>query len=140
MARIFPRIEWWTLLCFLCVCGCGGPEGPVRIPLAGLISAADIPGGLNGTISLLPHGETKGPAANGLIREGLFQFTSDDGPVAGTHRVLIDVEPPRGKLDSAAEQAALQWKFEFQITVPSEPPYETDFHLIRGAKNAVTEK
>jgi len=119
--------------------GCSGPDGPVRVPLEGIISAADIPGDLNGTISLLPDGGTKGPAANGLVRDGLYQFTAADGPVSGSHRVLIDVEPPRGKLDSAAEQAALQWKFEFQVTVPTEPPYESDFKLVREVRNASTD-
>jgi hypothetical protein len=129
------------LLCgLLLLTGCSGQEGPERIPLEGIISGAEIAGDLNGTISLLPSAETKGPAANGLIRNGLYEFTSQDGPVAGTHRVLIDVEPPRGKLDTAAEQAALQWKFEFQITVPSEAPFEADFQLVRQSSQANSEQ
>jgi len=128
------------LLCGLLLMGCSGPDGPERIPLEGIISGAEIAGDLNGTISLLPSAETKGPAANGLIRNGLYEFTSEDGPVAGNHRVLIDVEPPRGKLDTAAEQAALQWKFEFQITVPSEAPFEADFQLVRQSSQANSEQ
>lgn len=129
------------LLCGLALhAGCSRQDGPVRIPLEGIVSAADIAGDLNGTISLLPAEDTKGPAANGLIRNGLYEFTSEDGPVAGTHRVLIDVEPPRGKLDSAAEQAALQWKFEYQITVPSVAPFEADFELVRQSSQANAEQ
>lgn len=127
-------------MCMLLLVGCSGQDGPERVPLEGIVSAADIAGDLNGTISLMPGEETKGPAANGLIRNGLYEFTSEDGPVAGTHRVLIDVEPPRGKLDAAAEQAAQQWKFEFQITVPSEAPFEADFQLVRQSSQASSEQ
>ena len=44
---------------------------------------------------------------------------------------LIDLEPPRGKMDKAAEQSTLQWKFEMTVTVPSGPPYEFDFEVAR---------
>ncbi len=114
--------------------GCGG-DGPNRIPLTGIVSAPEIVGALNGTISLLPDSGTKGPAANGLVRDGLYRFTTEDGPVPGTHRVLIDVEPERGKLDQAAEQAAAQWMFKFNITVPAEGPYEYDFELVRESED-----
>ena len=96
-----------------------------------MVTSTDIRTHLKGTIALLPTGATKGPAANGLVVNGIYKFTEERGPVAGEHRVLIDVEPPRGKMVDAAEQAALQWKFEFQITVPSEPPFTADFQLIR---------
>ena len=116
--------------------GCGGNDGPVRVPLEGSVTSTDIPGDLNGTISLQPASGTKGPAANGLVKSGHYQFTTADGPVVGTHRVLIDVEPPRGKMDRAAEQSALQWKFEMKVTVPSDPPYKFDFDLVRESVDA----
>lgn len=124
----------FTCLLAIFLVGCGD-DGPPRVPLEGIISAPAIVEVLNGTISLLPDGGTKGPAANGLVRDGLFKFTTEDGPVAGTHRVLIDVEPVRGKIDVVAEQAAQQWKFEFKITVPAEAPYEYDFELVRESSD-----
>ncbi|MEO2018253.1 MAG: hypothetical protein ABGZ53_28205 [Fuerstiella sp.] len=96
-------ISWigWSV----CVAvGCGDDEGPTRIPLSGMVLSADIPENLQGTVSLMPEGETKGLAANGIIQNGRYQFTTADGPVAGQHRVLVDVEPPRGKMDLAAQQ------------------------------------
>ena len=116
-----------TLL--LLFAGCGN-DGPPRVPLSGTVVSDDIAGDLNGTIALLPAAGTSGPAANGLVQEGSFSFSDEDGPVAGPHRVLIDVEPPRGKMDDA-ENSTLQWKFEFEETVPASAPFELDFRLVR---------
>ena len=118
----------WPILAAV---GCGGDEGPQRVPLSGSVTLADIPDNLQGTVSLMPEGDTKGPAANGIIMDGQYRFTSQDGPVAGSHRVLVDVEPPRGKFDAAKQNVQQQWKFEFHITIPSEPPYEFNFPLLR---------
>ena len=120
-----------TIVWGLSLAGCGGNDGPIRVPLQGMVTSTDIRTHLKGTIALLPTGETRGPAANGLVVNGIYSFTEERGPVPGQHRVLIDVEPPRGKMVDAGEQAALQWKFEFQTTVPSEPPFTADFQLIR---------
>ena len=114
---------------------CGANDGPTRLPLSRVVSLVDIAENLQGTVSLMPEGDTRGPAANGIIQDGSYQFTAEDGPVTGEHRVLIDVEPPQGKMDDAAQQSQLQWKFEFHITVPSEPPYERDFPLVRDVEN-----
>ncbi|MEQ9409970.1 MAG: hypothetical protein RIK87_19700 [Fuerstiella sp.] len=125
-------VRWVTLILFLVgsLAGCGD-KGPVRIPVTGLVYSSSIPENLNGSIAVLPEGDTKGPAANGLIRSGTYEFTVENGPVPGRHRVLIDVEPPRGKMDEAAESTQQQWKFEFHVSVPAEPPYTLDFDLVR---------
>ncbi|HIF00523.1 MAG TPA: hypothetical protein EYG03_28890 [Planctomycetes bacterium] len=132
MQRQSVLVLWIGWLIIVSV-GCGDDEGSVRLPLSGMVLSADIPENLQGTVSLMPEGETKGPAANGIIQNGWYEFTTEDGPVAGQHRVLIDVEPPRGKMDTAAQQSRLEWKFEFHITIPSEPPYEYDFPLVRDS-------
>lgn len=111
--------------------GCGGNDGPPRIPLSGQIITEGFSGPVNGSIAILPDGETKGPAANGLVQDGQFSFTTDDGPVAGSHRIIIDIEPPRGKMDDG-DNASLQWKFEFQTDVPAAAPYKKDFKLTRN--------
>jgi hypothetical protein len=117
--------------------GCGRSDGPDRKPLIGTVTSRDIAGDLQGTIALLPDEKTHGPAANGTIREGHYQFSDDDGPVAGLHRVLIDVEPPHGKMDNPTT-TSLQWKFEFEITVPSAAPFEIDFELVRKPSDEST--
>ena len=121
-----------TILLFLLIVsvGCGGNDGPPRIPLSGEIEADGFSGPINGSIAILPDGNTKGPAANGLVQDGEFEFTTDDGPVAGSHRVIIDIEPARGKMDDP-ENASLQWKFEFSTDVPAEAPYRKNFKLTR---------
>jgi len=121
----------WIVWSIIVSVGCGDNDGPIRLPLSGMVLSADIPENLQGTVSLMPEGETKGPAANGIIQNGWYQFTTEDGPVAGQHRVLVDVEPPRGKMGETTQESKLEWKFEFHITVPPEPPYEYDFPLVR---------
>ena len=122
------------------IAGCGGSDGPKRVPLQGIVTCADIEGHLRGTIALLPTAGTKGPAANGLVLNGLYRFDETTGPVAGEHRVIVDVQPPRAKMADRSQEDSLQWKFEFQINVPSEPPYVADFQLIRENKDESAEQ
>ncbi|MFY9254820.1 MAG: hypothetical protein WAO83_15320 [Fuerstiella sp.] len=124
------------LICITVTCvavGCGGNSGPARMPINGTVTATAITEKLNGTIAVLPAGSTKGPAANGTINDGLYHFSSDNGPTVGTHHVIIDIEPPRGKMDNSAA-AKVQWKFEFDIDVPESPPFLFDFELIRDTE------
>ena len=130
---VFSILSAATMFVPLFFCGCG-TDGPNRIPLNGTVTTESISGGLNGTIALLPAAGTRGPAANGLIQDGTYSFSDEDGPVAGLHRVLIDVEPPRGKMDDA-DNAGLQWKFEFEETVPVSGPFELNFTLVRENSN-----
>lgn len=127
------RIGAGTWFLGMILAGCGGSDGPLRIPLDGTVTSSDVAGELNGTIAILPAGATKGPAANGMIKAGQYVFTSENGPTPGVHRVLIDVEPPRGKMDGG-DATTLQWKFEFEITVATDPPFTQDFNLERNTK------
>jgi len=58
-----------------------------------------------GSISLLPAAGNSGPAANGVIVDGAYRFTTETGPRAGPHRVLIDVESPPGGERAAGQDA-----------------------------------
>jgi hypothetical protein len=70
--------------------GCGpSQDGPVRVPVAGAVSLDGAPLG-EGFIRFVPIGETKGPAAVGPIKEGVYKLSLNEGPVAGTHRVEIE--------------------------------------------------
>jgi len=97
IVKLFHRNGTWfrTAFAFLAtfaVSGGGGHTGPARVPLEGVVSSVQIAGKFNGSIAVLPECEAKGPAANGLIKAGVYQFTEANGPVSGTDHVLIDVE------------------------------------------------
>ncbi len=48
-------------------------------------------GGLKaGVIRFLPAGQTRGPAAVATIRDGRYEFSASEAPVAGSHRVEIE--------------------------------------------------
>ncbi|HUT91276.1 MAG TPA: hypothetical protein VMY37_17385 [Thermoguttaceae bacterium] len=49
-----------------------------------------------GSISLLPAAGNSGPAANAVIVDGEYRFTTESGPYGGPHRVLIDVDSEPG--------------------------------------------
>ncbi|MEZ6124317.1 MAG: hypothetical protein R3C49_14255, partial [Planctomycetaceae bacterium] len=63
----FRSCQPLILLVLLTGWGCGSSDGPQRVPLHGVITAAEISGPLTGTISLQPVSGTSGPAANGMI-------------------------------------------------------------------------
>lgn len=56
--------------------------------VSGTVTLNDLPLGL-GVIRFIPENHS-GPAASTEIVGGEFVFTSDDGPVIGTHRVEIE--------------------------------------------------
>lgn len=111
------------------IVGCGNQDGVKRVPLTGIVAAESLPESLNGTISFLPVGATKGPAANGLISDGQYRFSKEFGPVAGRHRVIVDVEPPRDKMEASSSKQGTPRRFEYEVTVPSEFPYELDITI-----------
>jgi hypothetical protein len=129
------------LLCFATLAGCGSRGETARKPMQGKVEQGGRPVEA-GAISFLPAEGHAGPAANGAIAGGRYRFTTGDGPVAGPHRVLIDVDPADVNAGKAAVGAAKveplpggpdtnpsRRKWEFQMTVPSESPYEKDFQL-----------
>jgi hypothetical protein len=59
----------------------------------------------HGSISFLPTAGNSGPAANGSIVNGEYNFTAESGPRSGPHRVLIDIDSLPGQDDiSVPEQ------------------------------------
>lgn len=85
---------------FLGFSGCGTQSE--RRPIAGTVSIDRKPI-QRGSISFFPDRGHSGPAASTAITAGTYRFTETNGPVAGSHRVVIGVETnPQGVKDEAA--------------------------------------
>jgi hypothetical protein len=83
---------------------------------------------VHASISFLP---ASGPVANGEIINGKYEFTRENGPVAGKQTVLISLVPS-AKFDSKGELVNEQtgsWEEEF--IVPEEEPFQGNFYLTR---------
>jgi len=126
------------LVGILALTGCGSKSGPERIAVYGTVTTngETIE---HGSISFLPAEGHNGPAANGSISNGKYKFTTNNGPTAGPHRVLVGVAPTKQdsaqakfptKKSGAAGRAAAQkpGRWEFEISV-SEEKREQDFEL-----------
>jgi hypothetical protein len=79
----------WMTMAALSV-GCGGTEAPRR-PIFGSVTVDGAPL-QSGMISFFPTEGTGGPSAMTTIANGSYRFTTDDGPYAGVHQVMIDVQ------------------------------------------------
>jgi len=68
--------------------GCAPVDGPARIAVFGTVtSEAGEP--VSGMISFLPQAGTEGPAATASLIDGIYKFSTINGPVAGRYRVLV---------------------------------------------------
>jgi len=68
--------------------GCAPADGPVRIAVFGTVtSEAGDP--VSGMISFLPQSGTEGPAATASLIDGVYKFSTENGPAAGRYRVLV---------------------------------------------------
>ena len=91
--------------------GCGGSDGPSRIPISGTVTVdgAPLPAG---TVTLVPVDDTPGGKVAGAIADGQYAVPPSVGPVPGTYRVEIVAEspdePPAGVELSPDELARLK--------------------------------
>ncbi|MBI5759377.1 MAG: hypothetical protein HZA46_12735 [Planctomycetales bacterium] len=97
--------------------GCSQSSGPRRVPVRGTVKLA---GQLfqPTSISFQPTEGHSGPAANTAIVNGVYQFTTEDGPTAGPHRVLISVAPAKGSGGENDPPRPKKTRWEFSVTVP----------------------
>lgn len=82
--------------------GCGQNDVG-RQPISGSILFDGTP--MNeGTVRFIPDGQTKGPAAYGIIQDGFYEISHQEGVVPGTYRVEIEkkIELPFEIDDEAA--------------------------------------
>ena len=116
--------------------GCSG-GGPERIPLRGTVEVGGQPLA-DGSISLMPAKGHSGPSATTSIAAGRYEFTRENGPTAGPHRVIVRVttEDKAMMLSKAAGQAPQsqpkrpgKTRWERQTEVPDREPYEYDVKL-----------
>lgn len=104
--------------------GCGGSQGPKRIAVRGTVSVEALPS-LDGSISFVPAGEHRGPAANGVIQGGQYQISAAEGPTVGSHLAIISLVPSKstdpmgsGNLStpsSVVNLARTKWEVKVEI-------------------------
>lgn len=115
--------------------GCSGGDRLDRIPVHGTVRLSAGPA-TSGSISLLPEAGRKGPAATASIRAGHFEFTKQDGPVAGPHRVIVQLGLP-DKATVLADQAKrpgssgrpAKTRWELRVDIPAGGPFQYDVTL-----------
>jgi len=92
------RAGLWLMMCSLVVaaCGCGGPRGPERAEINGIVT---LDGELleHGGLQLFPAEGTQGPTAGSQIIDGKYHVAQEEGPVLGTYRVVITAVRKTGK-------------------------------------------
>ena len=95
--------------------GCGESSG--RIAFSGSVTAAGLP--VTGEIRFSPV-ET-GPMATTSIDNGVYQFTSENGPFPGDYDVIIESVPAAAKKGASAESVVpLEWKLTHHIDAGSQ--------------------
>lgn len=84
-----------AMICLMCgvtivgAVGCSGSADPERVSVRGHVTLDGIPLGL-GLVRLIPIDPQGGPGAMTTIVGGDFEFTVENGPVVGQHRVEIE--------------------------------------------------
>ena len=76
--------------------GCGGSDGPQRGAVGGKITLDGEPVP-EGAITFLPIAPNKGPAAGGAFKDGQYDVSAANGPVAGKNRVEISASRKTGR-------------------------------------------
>lgn len=109
----------------LAISGCGRS----RVAFSGEVLRAGQPVEL-GFVSFQPIGErTSGPAANVPVEFGKYEFTRENGPVAGPHRVTVNVAVPSDKMKTATQQPVEATRWEFHVEVKRNGKFDADFEL-----------
>ena len=88
------RLLFAMLAAVACI-GCGGQKGPLRVAVKGSV-AVDGQSLKSGMIRFIPTGQTKGPAAVAMIKNGAYALSRSNGPIVGMHRVEIEATDYHG--------------------------------------------
>lgn len=97
--------------------GCTSETG--RVPLQGKVNVEGEPL-KRASISFIP---ADGPAANGEVVDGRYEFTAADGPVPGTQKVIIDSII----VDKFSQEPSRRWEHEGKVR--NSAPFELNFEL-----------
>jgi hypothetical protein len=84
--------------------GCGS-GGPARASVTGKVEFDGQPV-TEGTILFVPTGDTKGPAAGTIIKDGSYTLSAKEGPVIGKNKVEIKGTRKTGKKVKAVPPAS----------------------------------
>jgi len=84
-----------TVLAALAVAGCGGPDGPPREPVSGVVTLDGKPLE-KGLITFTPEGGGD-LVVSGLVVDGAFHLPREEGPGLGPHRVDVSSRKATGK-------------------------------------------
>lgn len=86
------RISRLVLIAALLLVGFPACDSPSpRRPVSGTVSVDGVAVKV-GSISFLPDAGHRGPSASTAIIAGRYQFTSENGPTPGPHRVMVGIE------------------------------------------------
>ena len=83
------RFLMLALLLLPVLSGCGGTDGPERVPVSGEVTLDGRPLAA-GLIRFIPSGDNQGPAAVAIVKDGAYELPKSDGPVLGLQRVEIE--------------------------------------------------
>jgi len=88
------RLALLAALCLITITitACDSPQ--TRQPITGFVKV-DGQAVERGSITLLPDQGHRGPSTSSSIAGGKYQFTSENGPPPGSHRVIIGIEQPQ---------------------------------------------
>jgi hypothetical protein len=118
------------ILLLMAACGCGGTaDGLRRVAVEGAVvrDGTPVP---HGSVAFVPGENVRGPAASTAIVSGRYEFTSENGPVAGPHTVIVTSMPPKDELMKAQHAGQTpQTRWEFTVTVPEADTCEFDLDL-----------
>jgi hypothetical protein len=137
-SRLGPAAALLVTVLALLPAGCGKAELG-RLPVYGSVSCSSGEK-LSGSISFLPDKGNSGPAATTGLVNGEYHFDRNNGPTAGTHRVVINkithdrqatrALPPRGpRTDSGASAVEEKTSWTLSADVPAGGPYRFDFKV-----------
>ncbi|MCX7420460.1 MAG: hypothetical protein NT013_13115 [Planctomycetia bacterium] len=126
-SSFFNVITQVALACWIVgLLGCGS-NGPSRIALSGKATRGGQPI-RQGSITLTPNPGQKGVAANTSITNGVYRFTSEDGPSPGAYRAIIQEVVTKEEIlkrPSVSGIPATQW--ELEVKVPESGSTSVDF-------------
>jgi hypothetical protein len=105
-------------------CGSGGDDLN-RIAVSGRVEQGGQPLA-SGAISFLPVEGHDGPAANGIVEDGEYYFSEENGPTPGPHRVVIQQQISGKDLSSTTAPSA---PWEGEMTIPESGPFEKNFTI-----------
>ncbi len=82
--------------------GCGSDSSPRRAIYGNV--RVDAIEDVNGSISFFPTDGNRGPATSTAIVSGSYEFTKENGPYAGPHRVMVGIAAKQ--LTSASQDSS----------------------------------